>query len=630
MPSAPTGLVANANSNDTVSLSWSANPASQGVTGYNIYREAAGSTSATLIATVAGTTYTDAGSALIAGSSWTYYLTAVNATGASAASAAATVTLPQAGSALSLTLTFSDGSPSLSFSQSAATDIGSYLGPFVQQRSLRQRQGPWTVFFRPDANGSRQEVVVEYGTEYTFASGAAPVTLSGAAPAHITAPYTATISGGGLAGPVAITVPNHWWGARWRWQSAPRPCVRAYAELLAMKAVLPLSTTPLWNTSPPAATAWAGPMSTGDVNIYLATTGDRDELGFITEQQACYLLTGNAAALESMLTDAEASGTMIYHIRDAATGAPFSVESYPNMALVNNAGPPGFAIPTAPMSTASNYFSMVEGVAHMPALGFAPWLLTDDPFFLEEAQFAANYDIVESNYFNINDGLPGLVNDLQTRAWAWGMRDLFRMAAFAPASPPAWLAPQSYWQQCVADNLTFAGRYLAATASPCTTVFNLIPDTGNYKSFMVDYLGVVIGWAGWSGLFPAWANAIRYASGPRIAMSDVSGASGWDYVTRCPTWSPLSTPISERAQQVPMQTTPSPPRRIRRQAGHSYGRTTSSMPASVRRAGRRAIWRPTRSWSTSPWRGQRSPPGSSPASPERQPTTLGCTIRLQQ
>jgi hypothetical protein len=430
---------------------------------------------------------------------------------------------------LSLTLVFSDGRPALRFSQSAASSIGEYAGSLVRQQCLRQRQGPWTVFFRPDTHGSRQEIVVEYGTEYTFFAGREPVPLSRMTPAHITAPYIATISGGGVASPVRLAVPNHWWGARWRWQSAPRPLMRAYAHLLAMRAVLPLSTMPLWNTVPPPATPWDGPMSTGDLDTFLAGTGDRDELGFTTEQQACYLLTGDAGARESMLTDAEASGTMIYHIRDAATGAPFSVESYSNMALVNNAGPPGFAIPTARISNASNYFIMDEGVAHMPALGFVPWLLTDDPFFLEEAQFAANYAMIESNYFNINDGLPGLVGDLQTRGWAWGMRDLFRMAAFAPVSPPAWLAPQGYWRRCVANNLTFAGRYLAATASPCTRVFKLIPETGWYESFMVDYLGVVMGWAGWSGLFPAWANVIRYASGPRIAMSDNSGALGWDH-----------------------------------------------------------------------------------------------------
>lgn len=442
---------------------------------------------------------------------------------------------PAPAAPLLLTLTFPSGM-SLSFDEGQATSLGTYVGPFVQQYCRRQRApangtylAGFTVFFRPDMSGLRQEIVVEYGTEYAFAANAAPVPASGVTPAHITAPYTATISGGVLAAPVTVNVPNHWWGARWRWQSAPRPIVRNLADLVAMKAVLPLSTMPVWNTSPPATgTPWGGPMATGDLNTSLATTGDRDELGFTTEQQACFLLTGNAAAGETMLTDAEASGTFIYHVRDAATSAPFSVEQYPNISLLYNAGPPGFAIPIPAQSSASNYFSMVEGVAHMPALGFVPWLLTDDPFFLEEAQFAANYAMIEANYHNINEDLPGLASVSQTRGWAWGMRDLARMAGFAPAAPPSWLAPQRYWQRCVADNLTFANRYLDATANPGTTVFNLIPDTGVFESFMVDYLGTVMGWIGWSGLFPSWSSVVAYAAGPRIAMTDNSGASGWD------------------------------------------------------------------------------------------------------
>lgn len=436
---------------------------------------------------------------------------------------------------LLLTLTFPNGT-SLSFDERQATSLGTYLGPFVQQHCLRQR-GPadgtylagFTVFFRPDTSGLRQEIVVEYGTEYAFAAKAAPVPASSVRPAHITAPYTATISGGSLAAPVTINVPNHWWGARWRWQSAPRPIVRTLADLVAMKAVLPLSTTPVWNTSPPATgTSWGGPMATGDLNTSLSTTGDREELGFTTEMQACYLLTGNAAAEETMLTDAEASGTFIYHVRDAATNAPFSVEQYPNMSLMYNAGHPGFAIPKPARPSAHNYFNMNEGVAHMPPLGFVPWLLTDDPFFLEEAQFAANYAMTEANYHNINEGLPGLASVSQTRGWAWGMRDLTRMAGFAPAAAPSWLAPRSYWQRCVADNLTFANKYLTATASPATTVFKLIPDTGVFESFMVDFLGTVMGWIGWSGLFPSWSSIVAYTAGPRIAMTDNSGASGWD------------------------------------------------------------------------------------------------------
>jgi hypothetical protein len=111
LPTAPTGLAAVANANDTVSLSWTANPSGQAVTGYGVYREPYGSTSATLLATVSGTSYTDSSGSLVAGSSWTYYLTATNAAGTSPPSATASVTIPQPGAQLAiLTLVNTSGS----------------------------------------------------------------------------------------------------------------------------------------------------------------------------------------------------------------------------------------------------------------------------------------------------------------------------------------------------------------------------------------------------------------------------------------------------------------------------------------------------------------------------------------
>lgn len=497
-----------------------------------------------------------------------------------------------------MTLKFSNGT-TLTFSQPAATNLGDYVGPFVQQACLRQRapatgdyRAAFTVFFRPDMSGARQEIVVEYGTEFKFGT-LPPVAASGVKPAHITSPYTATISGSGLASPVVVTVPNHWWGARWRWQSASRAMVRGYTNLVAMKAILPLSTQALWNTSPPATgVAWNGPMETAGLASDEQDVADRPEIGFITEYQACYLLTDNAAAQQTMLSQAEAMGTMPVWVRDAATGAMFDVQTYPFMALLNDASNGSHQIPSAGFAysygtingttltvsyahspflaagmvlqgsgavfvpgtrivsqlsgtpggvgtykvsisqtaaygafSAANY--IITDASHFPAAAFVAWLLTDDPFHLEGAMAAGQYAMTQANYHNINEDLPGLALVSQTRGWAWGMRDLMRMAAFAPASPPSWLLPQSYWQQCVANNLTYASKFLAAKASPCS-VFNLIPDTGNYQSFMVDFLVTVMGWAGWSGLFPAWARVVAYVAGPRLSMLAPPAAGGWD------------------------------------------------------------------------------------------------------
>src|SRR4051812_38984019 len=78
---------------------------------------------------------------------------------------------------LSLTLSFSDGS-SLKFDEAQAIELGEYAGDHVQQKCFRQRRGPWTIFFRPDVHGPRQEIVVEYGSEFVFSLDVAPTPLS--------------------------------------------------------------------------------------------------------------------------------------------------------------------------------------------------------------------------------------------------------------------------------------------------------------------------------------------------------------------------------------------------------------------------------------------------------------------
>jgi hypothetical protein len=83
VPTMPIGLTASAGV-QSVSLSWSANPVTDNVTAYQVYRAAgtgASFGSASLIATVGGLAYLDTGLGVATG--YTYFLEAVNAIGAS-------------------------------------------------------------------------------------------------------------------------------------------------------------------------------------------------------------------------------------------------------------------------------------------------------------------------------------------------------------------------------------------------------------------------------------------------------------------------------------------------------------------------------------------------------------------
>lgn len=432
-----------------------------------------------------------------------------------------------------VTLAFPD-SAALDFDSAEASDRGDYIGPFVRQRNLCQERAAWLVCFRPDADGKRAEVVIEYGTLFDF-SASPPKPASGVVPAH-SGPYTATISGSGFAAPVTRAVANQWWMSRWREQSAPRPIVRSAADLYAMRAIMPLDKSLGYGAPVPASppdwrgagiTGWRGPMDTGGLLTGMTNTADRLDIGPETEWQAIWLVTGTPAYETAWRAHAEATGTMAFWVRDAATGAPVDLRAHPYLAF-NDARNGPYRIPRpVPPAGAPNWFTL--DIAHFPAAAFVPWLLTDDPYFLEGAQSIAQYGIMEANVTRLSEQLPTLAAVGQTRAFAWGMRGIFEQAAFAPENPPSWLLPRSYWRDGpVKDSRAFAEKYLKATASPATTVFGLMTNTSYYRVFMHDFLNVVLAWSQWQGSFPEWRAVLDYASRMRMAMLDYTGASGWD------------------------------------------------------------------------------------------------------
>jgi hypothetical protein len=98
VPTTPTGIAATA-SGSGIAVSWSANPSTDNVTSYQVFRAAGPGGligAATLQATVAGQSWVDL--AVVAGSTYTYFVKAVNSVGASVASAGADGTASTTGS----------------------------------------------------------------------------------------------------------------------------------------------------------------------------------------------------------------------------------------------------------------------------------------------------------------------------------------------------------------------------------------------------------------------------------------------------------------------------------------------------------------------------------------------------
>jgi hypothetical protein len=142
----------------------------------------------------------------------------------------------------------------------------------------------------------------------------------------------------------------------------------------------------------------------------------------------------------------------------------------------------------------------------MPSLDYAPYLFTDDPYYLEELQANALYGIVIANYFLISESLPGLAAPNQTRGQAWSTRSIAQAAYVTPASVPSWLNSQAHWQTNLNDNYTFAQRFVNSP-SIMSTYFHAFGRTDNTESFMMDFIGYTYAWI--ARLFPSW-NAATY------------------------------------------------------------------------------------------------------------------------
>lgn len=445
-------------------------------------------------------------------------VTVRNAAGALAsASASAEVLAEPAGLVVELALP----SGALTFSQAEAVDLGDYVGKFVRQRCLMQRQGAWTVFFRPDAGGARQEIVVEYGGYDFSVSPTKPV----GTPTHILSPYTATIRRG-TETLATVTVPKQYWLTRWRWQSAPRPIVRSHADLVAMKAILPLDAQALWNNPPnfSPAVSWSGPMGTAGINTAMGTTGDRQEIGPITNVQGSYLVRGNPEARVGMLAQAEAVGSFPFWLRDGSNLLDVYARPYHGLNFTADAARYPKLSPTWPANDAS-FFRL--DTAHFPAVAFVPWLLTDDPYFLEGGQASAIFAAVEANYHQLNQKLPGLANPSQKRGWGWGVREILRMAALAPETAPSWLRPRSMFRKMAADNLAYVQRHMASPIKACR-IFHVAIGNASIDPWVEGYVMSVLGWARWTRFFPEWDAAVDWMADVLLQTTADPAFGGWD------------------------------------------------------------------------------------------------------
>jgi hypothetical protein len=405
------------------------------------------------------------------------------------------------------------------FVEADGIDLGDYREPgghFTQGCVLATHPDlpGFAVYFRRDKGGApRDEVVFELGQIFDCVPGNM-------------APYIATIGRGTTTLAVIQAPLGHYWHASWRWQSAPRPIIYPATQFLGT--LLPTYSEALFGDAIPLSSprSYAGPMDLSGITGYIPSTGERDEIGPVTEAQAEFLCTGSDAAWASVQAWLEAAGTIPLRFRDETTGAPLDWTKYPNATMYSPSGAaPYISNPPSPVTLDS---------AHMGSFAYVPFLLTGDPYALEWVQFVAVYNVVcLSPGARQNFSLGNAV-----RAVAWALRSLVQAATVTPEDVPGWLLPKALFKARLDDQRQwFLDRYVNGTTKPCSDLWILqtpenspgsatsTPPANTYCSvWQEDFLSTVLGWVVAMG-HADWLPIIEWKA--EDTMARTGDTSGW-------------------------------------------------------------------------------------------------------
>jgi hypothetical protein len=215
--------------------------------------------------------------------------------------------------------------------------------------------------------------------------------------------------------------------------------------------------------------------------------------------------------------------------------APLDIYTYPTATSYS----PNGASPYIPWAVGTTGIEL--DTSHEPDLGYVPFLLTGDPYALEELQFTVTYNVIKQPFaYRGSFNITGAV-----RAHAWALRTLVNAATATPDAVPAWLKPRAYFKKMLDANrdwmLTkfvnnpkapFATLDVMSDAEGSPAVGNVAADCA-IAPWMEDFEAAALGWAVLLG-HRDWMPILAWKMKCTIARTN--GTSGWNRSTPVAYW----------------------------------------------------------------------------------------------
>lgn len=185
----------------------------------------------------------------------------------------------------------------------------------------------------------------------------------------------------------------------------------------------------------------------GNLTKAMGGGGGRPELGPYPTWTVLWLYTGDRRMREVAVGNADLAAAWHTHYRQT-DGKYYSIEDNPGSQLLNLVG--------VTRAGDTDSWGWVADLSHQPAMFYPLYLLTGDPFYLQEMLYWASWSAAYSNGGAINNscgrgptgkegGFPGEISCLPIRGSAWGFRNRAEVA---------WITPDHYPERAYFDRLT--------------------------------------------------------------------------------------------------------------------------------------------------------------------------------
>jgi hypothetical protein len=199
--------------------------------------------------------------------------------------------------------------------------------------------------------------------------------------------------------------------------------------------------------------AWATPLGRRGITAYMETAGGRGDIGPATLWQAAALISGDPRASAYMRGQAEAAGSVPWHMWDPR-GGWMDETRWPDFWFDGRNGPPPLSLlQPQPDERQSGWYPIAS---HQPDLAYVPYLLSGRRAFLDELQAQAAWNVL--SVWSLPRREAGaargvnMIHGRQVRAMAWAMRQLNEAAWISPDNDPQ----HAYFGSVVARNWAWA------------------------------------------------------------------------------------------------------------------------------------------------------------------------------